>query len=134
MNGSSGMDFISSCDPVNISDKTICLSVLLLGQHMRNGTIQSGTVNRNDINVRYNSISVFLWDEAMIATNLCVVTSNHFTIGNLLAHTIGRFIGIDRHIENITRMRCCMAGCLCFRLFCFCCFLHCTTTQLKQMN
>lgn len=49
-----------------------------------------------------------------------VIASNHFAIRDLLANTIGRFIWINRHIENITWMWCCMAGYLRFWLFWLC--------------
>lgn len=41
------MKFISFYDLVNTSDRTICLSVLLLNQRMQNGTTQSDTEKMN---------------------------------------------------------------------------------------
>ncbi len=34
-------------------------------------------------------------------THLGIITSNHFTVWHLMAYTIGWFVRVDRHVQNV---------------------------------
>ena len=42
--------------------------------------------------------------ETQLHTHILIVTANHFTIGNLVAETVGRFIRVNRHVKYICRL------------------------------
>lgn len=86
--------FLFFSSKLYILDSTICLSVVVLYQHMDNGTIQMDTVNilkfeyleRNSSNVLDENTYGF------------VITSDHITVRYLVANTISRFIWVIRPI------------------------------------
>lgn len=127
------MSFTSFCDPVNTSGKTIFLLVLLLSQHKRNGTIQSDTGNEMFVNFLSKKEKKNKWNLNGLAY-LCVVTSNHFTVWNLLTHTICGFIWINGHIQYVTWMRCCVASLFCFGFFRLCCLLYLRFLRLQKIK
>lgn len=81
-----------------------------------------GHCNGNNNKIRYTMFP--LYGTPNFHTNLGVIASNHFSVWYLLAHAISGFVWIDRHIENVTRMWCCVTGWFGFWLFGFCRFLY----------
>lgn len=86
---------------------------------------------RNFVNVFFSSNKMeFKW----VFAYLCVITSDHFTVWNLLTNTVCGLIWINGHIQYVTWMRCCMASLFCFRFFRLCYFLHTDVLRLQKRN